>query len=243
MKHKKRIWTDREIKILKSRYERTPARDIADELGCDVGRVYRKAWAIGLKKDVKYINTTFRRGVRNSPVTEFKRGCTPWNKGLRGWCPKGSDKGWFKNGHKPHNTRYNGATRIQPDKSGKCYKFIRIAKGKWVEYHRYVWQKKHGRIPKGHVIIFKNGNTLDFRLNNLKMISRVEHLKRNSPIDLQARCSAGRDLTDRYVAGRLAMGDKELRKRILREAPELIKLKRKQLLIKRMVRDEARSTG
>lgn len=36
-------------------------------------------------------------------------------------------------------------------------------------------QNAHGEVPKGHVIVFVDGNKLNFELNNLMMISCAEN--------------------------------------------------------------------
>lgn len=43
----------------------------------------------------------------------------------------------------------------------------------WVPKHRYVWEQEHGEIPENKVILFKDGNTLDCRIENLFVVDRV----------------------------------------------------------------------
>ena len=35
-----------------------------------------------------------------------------------------------------------------------------------------MWQAHHGEIPKGYVVMFKNGNSLDLDIRNLMLVSR-----------------------------------------------------------------------
>jgi hypothetical protein len=38
--------------------------------------------------------------------------------------------------------------------------------------HREIWKAAHGPIPKGHVVHFLNGNSQDFRVENLAALPR-----------------------------------------------------------------------
>lgn len=49
----------------------------------------------------------------------------------------------------------------------------------WKEKHRLIWEQAHGPIPKGHVIIFLDGNKSNFALNNLYMLSHTESVRMN----------------------------------------------------------------
>ncbi len=63
--------------------------------------------------------------------------------------------------------------------NGEKYYYIRISKGKWVLYQRYLWEQIYGSIPKGMLIAFKDNDPLNCALENLEMISRIENLQRN----------------------------------------------------------------
>lgn len=72
------------------------------------------------------------------------------------------------------------AKGIVIDKNGYLYMRIKIAEpNKWQMLHAYIWEHKHGEIPKGHCVIFKDKNTLNTRLDNLMLISRVELVRLN----------------------------------------------------------------
>lgn len=51
---------------------------------------------------------------------------------------------------------------------------IKVARGKWIDKHRYLYERANGSIPENHIIIFMNGDKSDIRLENLKCISRRE---------------------------------------------------------------------
>ena len=108
---------------------------------------------------------------------QFEKGCIPWNKGLKGFRP--SKRTEFKTGHLPANTKYNGCLSLRKKDNGEKYYYIRISQAKWVLYQRYLWEQKHGSIPKGMLIAFKDNNSLNCVFENLEMISRIENLQRN----------------------------------------------------------------
>lgn len=56
---------------------------------------------------------------------------------------------------------------------------VKVAKGKWALNHWRIWEAVNGPIPKGHKIIFLDGNTLNYSLTNLAMVSDAEALVMN----------------------------------------------------------------
>ena len=86
----------------------------------------------------------------------------------------------FKKGHLPHNTRNDWDIRIQQDKSGRKYKYIRVSLGKWMLLHRFNWEQSNGTIPKGMKILFKDGDTMNCDVSNLELVTAGQLMKRNS---------------------------------------------------------------
>jgi HNH endonuclease len=69
-----------------------------------------------------------------------------------------------------------GTVRTRRCKGGYVYKFRKIGKGnKWAAEQRCVYQDAHGPIPPGMHIHHLNSNTLDNRLENLRLVSADEH--------------------------------------------------------------------
>lgn len=54
--------------------------------------------------------------------------------------------------------------------------------GKNQHIHRLQWLKYHGDIPKGYVIHHKDGNKLNWNIDNLELLSRSEHIKEHKDI-------------------------------------------------------------
>jgi hypothetical protein len=109
------------------------------------------------------------RGLSSGLDGRFKPGHIPFNKGkegLGGWEPT-----QFKKGHKPHNYKPVGTERV----NGDDYVDIKVADpNKWRAKHILVWEKENGPVPKGHVIIFGDGNRRNFEPDNLILVSRKQ---------------------------------------------------------------------
>lgn len=54
--------------------------------------------------------------------------------------------------------------------------------GKNTHIHRLVWEEHFGNIPKGYVIHHKDGNKLNWNINNLELLSRSQHIKEHKNI-------------------------------------------------------------
>lgn len=77
----------------------------------------------------------------------------------------------------PDNVKIKGKNEIplyseRIDTSGEIV--IKIANNKRIAKARYVWEKKYGKIPKGYSIVHLDGNKLNNKLNNLKLVSDKE---------------------------------------------------------------------
>jgi hypothetical protein len=42
-----------------------------------------------------------------------------------------------------------------------------------------IWEATNGKVPKGYIVIFADGNKLNLSLDNLRLISRKEHAVMN----------------------------------------------------------------
>lgn len=108
----------------------------------------------------------------------FKKGSIPANKGKKGLT--GANKTSFRPGNVPPNKTKAGSISTRKAKNGNSYMHIKIAEpNKWQMLHVYIWETKHGKIPKGYCVIFKDKNTLNTRLDNLMLISRAELVRLN----------------------------------------------------------------
>ena len=115
----------------------------------------------------------------------IKKGNIPKNKG-KSWdeymskeAQEKSRRTTFKKGNIPPNHREIGEERISKD----GYIEIKLKDGclnkNWQLKHRYIYEQHYGSIPKGHKIIFADGNKKNFDINNLILVSDNEELIMN----------------------------------------------------------------
>jgi hypothetical protein len=104
----------------------------------------------------------YKHGLRNG-IGSFRAGHVPANKGK-------TRPSWQGN-HKPVGSERteNGYIVIKvSDRKNRYHK-------NWRFKHNVIWEQAHGKIPRGHMVIFADGNKLNFALDNLLLISRAEH--------------------------------------------------------------------
>lgn len=169
--------------FIKDNYLHLPIKALAKKNNCSFGRIDRY-----LKKHNLVVSKELRSLRKKRSF--FSKGHVPANKGkkqeeyLSKEAIEKVKKTQFKKGDLPYNT-YSKNTIVQrKDSNGRYYKFIRIKPGKWEHYHRYLWEKHCGPIPENHLVIFKDGNSTNVTLENLKVISKEENMLRNSFIDI-----------------------------------------------------------
>lgn len=108
----------------------------------------------------------------------FKKGSVPFNKGKKGvggWEPT-----QFKKGHKPLNYKPVGSERI--DRDG--YLLIKVSDHgpwhhRWKHKHKVLWEEANGPVPKGHALIFSDGNKQNINLDNLLLVTRAQLCRLN----------------------------------------------------------------
>jgi hypothetical protein len=124
----------------------------------------------GLSFTVNRLTATLGRlELTNGRDGRFRPGNIPPNKGKKGI--RVSRETEFKKGNRPWNWRPVGSERINAD----GYAEVKIRNpNMWKAKHRIIWEKARGKIPRGGVIIFADGNKLNMRLNNLLLVSRSE---------------------------------------------------------------------
>jgi len=111
-------------------------------------------------------------GLSNGIDKTFKKGHKSWNKGKKGICTGGKET-QYKKGHIPQNHRIVGSERITKD----GYTEIKVKEpNMWNLKHRIIWRKNKGLIPKGHAVIFGDGDKQNFDINNLIIVSRHQLL-------------------------------------------------------------------
>lgn len=132
---------------------------------------------------INQIKGAINRYKLNTGLTgRYKKGNVPFNKGRKGSeyltekALEGMRKTQFKKGQAPINWRPVGSERITKD----GYIEIKIAKpSKWRLKHLVVWEKENGPIPKGHALVFADGDKTNISLDNLLLVTRHQLLVMN----------------------------------------------------------------
>ena len=116
----------------------------------------------GLRITLKQMETLLYKHKLRNGIGSFRPGHVPANRGKTHPGRQGN--------YKPA-----GSERIE---SG--YITVKVSDKKnrgnknWKRKHTAIWEKAHGKIPKGHVVIFADGNRRNFALDNLLLVSRSE---------------------------------------------------------------------
>lgn len=237
--------TQQELDYIKANYIKLPQKRMAAELNrsfCFVANCQKR---LGLKVPDDIVS-------KHLKSEQFKKGLNPWNAGRKGI--RVSPKSEYKKGNKPANTAYDGAITIRNDWDDRMgvrrqYKYIRMSKSNWKLYHRHVWEQHNGPIPKRHAVRFIDGDTLNCDISNLECISLSENMRRNTnrkkAYEVRKIRHADGDfeypsvsLTDNYVASVIADGNKDMKQTIIKNHPELIALKRKQIQLNRTIKQQ-----
>ena len=122
------------------------------------------------------IDAKFQKGVHSNSRHEFKKGHIPINKGTKGMFPNSGGATRFKKGHRPATWKPVGSERCNVD----GYWEVKVAEPKkWKLKHVLIWEAKNGPVPKGHMIVFLNGDKNNLDLENLAIISRAVNARRN----------------------------------------------------------------
>lgn len=113
-----------------------------------------------MRSDVSFDNfkaLCARKGWKTGRTGRLEKGNIPPNKGRRGYCAPGSEKGHFPKGNRPHTWRGAGHERI--DRREGYVVMIVDEPNPWtgaatrpVFKHRWLWEQQNGPLPEGHVL-------------------------------------------------------------------------------------------
>jgi hypothetical protein len=97
-------------------------------------------------------------------ASQFKPGFTPWNKGKPGSTGLHANcrATQFQRGRPPEAARnYVPLGSLRLSKDGYLERKVTdahpVPARRWVAEHRLVWERAHGAIPPGHIIVFRPG--------------------------------------------------------------------------------------
>ncbi len=182
------FWTTRQVQLLTELYPHHSTAYVAERVGRSEKSCYTKAKQLGLKKTPEYLASPaacrLRRGDNTGAETRFKPGNIAWNKGMKG-LQIGGKATQFKPGHRGGKAleRYQpiGTERISKDGylERKINDDMPLQK-RWRAVHLVLWEEANGPVPKGHAVVFKDGDKSNITLDNLELISRAELMRRNT---------------------------------------------------------------
>ena len=179
-------------------YSNNPTSAVAIALNRSVAATYNAAFKLGLEKTPEFIaaHCRLQKGDTLGREHQFKKGQTPFNKGLRrpnGWAPGRMSDTQFKKGNRTGQAAKNWKPigTIAVDNEGYFRVKVRDAiHGKeetgfgntdvWPLLNRHTWEQHKGPIPPGHIVIFKDGDRSNCAIENLDILSKADNARRNS---------------------------------------------------------------
>lgn len=174
---------------MRERYPHEQTRVLADALSRSESSVYGRALVLGIKKSAAFLASpaACRTNGRHGIGSRFEKGHTPANKGLRrpGWAPGRMRETQFRKGERRGVAvelwKPIGTERISKDGylERKVNNDLPLQR-RWRAVHLIVWEAANAPLPKGHAIVFKNGDKTDIRVENLECITRAELMRRNT---------------------------------------------------------------
>lgn len=184
---RRHIWTPDDVLVLKTLYADNLAANIALIIGCTVQAVWRKANKLGLEKSAEFNTSAFSGRLKGVSGIQgrFKKGFTPWNKGMKGLCFPGGVATQFQPGHRGGRAAeiYQpiGTERISKD--GYIQRKVNDDmpfQQRWRGVHLINWEAINGPLPAGHALVFRDGDKLNCDPENLELVTRAELMRRNT---------------------------------------------------------------
>jgi len=86
---------------------------------------------------------------------------------------------------------FNTASYSKRSPCPKTYMFVKTGEGGRRLRHLVLWEEKHGKVPKGHFVIFADGDRRNVTLDNLLLVTRAEAIS----MGRQRLASSDEDLT------------------------------------------------
>lgn len=119
-----------------------------------------------------------RKGWKTGRTGAFTPAHVPHNKGRKGYCAPGSEKGHFAKGNKPHTYRGPGHETICP-KDGYVYMIVAEtnphtgADTRRVLKHKWIWEQANGPLPEGHALKCLDGDRTNTNPANWVAVPRA----------------------------------------------------------------------
>jgi hypothetical protein len=181
----RQYWNEEEERLLAQLYPDLPTWQVAQRLKRTESQIYNKVNGMGLCKSDAFKNSPssgrLRPGDSRGAATRFKKGHITWNKGKSYRAGGRSAETQFKPGYNAPNKAPIGAHRIADGYLQRKISDTGYPPRDWRGVHILLWEVCHGRpLPKGHALIFRDGDRSNIRISNLELLTRGELMRRNS---------------------------------------------------------------
>ena len=161
----KRVFTPELIKYMRENAHGVPIKDLTKMINNNFGI------------DLQY--NQVRSAMRNYKIkcgvgSTFKPGHVPWSKGKK--TGGGPPHTLFQKGHCQADPMPIGTETVRADGV-----WVKVGNPTiWRQKHRLVLEAENGPLPKGHAIIFGDGNNKNCSLDNLVLVNRKQLIGLNS---------------------------------------------------------------
>lgn len=187
------MWPDVSLKAAEIADRLVRGRDslgkLSREYRCRPAKLKEVALTVLSPEELERALAQCRGGMRR---TQFRKGGTPWNAGMKGVFSGGDSVAYRKGqirGTAAKRYLPVGSIVIRADgrrtgtgrgrrPSRPCRRWIKVegVDGSlyWKSYSRHVWEQSNGPVPKGLIIVHLDGDTLNDDPANLAAMSRAE---------------------------------------------------------------------
>lgn len=121
-----------------------------------------------------------RHGILTGRTGRFEKGHVPANKGTHngGWEPTQFKKGNMPVNHKPVGTESVRKGHKERGESPRIW--VKVAEpNQWRMKSVIVWESHYGPVPKGKIVIFLDGDTMNTDISNLALIDKNTNVRLN----------------------------------------------------------------
>lgn len=126
-----------------------------------------------MERDNTYLLGNKHAAGRGPNGTSFKKGMTPWNKGVSVHLSPGTE---FKKGRPPLNSLPVGSVTTRSHKRDGKRRWVKISEpNKWEMHAVWVWSQRYGAVIPGDIIHHLDGDRLNDVIGNLIAIPRNDH--------------------------------------------------------------------
>lgn len=175
---RKKPYTNKENNFIVAHISSKSIKKIALELSRSSSTLQKQVHILGLTKIVE----------RKKTESRLKKGNVPPNAGKKMEDFMTSETlakfkaNQYKKEHIPHNALADNTEVTRTYKNGNSYVFVKVTgKRKLISKHRHIWQLHHKKkIPPSHKVVFKDGNTFNFNIDNLILITNENLMIKNS---------------------------------------------------------------